>query len=64
MLPDASGCTDWTDPILASALAAVGAAAKSTASGSAEVQSRPNVLLMVVMALLLISRLVVVAVCL
>jgi len=37
-------------------------AAKSTASGSAEVQSRPNVLLMVVMALLLISRLA--AVCL
>jgi hypothetical protein len=52
MLPDASGCTDWANPILAWALAAVGVTAKSTTSGSAESQNRPNVLAIAVIALL------------
>ena len=50
MLPDASGCTDWADPILAWALAAVGATAKSTTSGSVESQNRPNGLVIAVIA--------------
>jgi hypothetical protein len=51
MLPDASGCTEVADPIVW-AFATVEPIAMNTTSGTAEIESRPNVLVFV-MALLL-----------
>lgn len=51
-LPEASGFTELAVPILVWAFATVEAIAKSTISGSAEMESRPNVLMFVLMALL------------
>ena len=52
MLPDASGFTELAVPILVWAFATVAVIAKSNTSGSAEMQSRPNVLVLVLIALL------------
>ena len=52
MLPDASGFTELAVPILVWAFATVELIAKSNTSGSAEMQSRPNVLVLVLIALL------------
>ena len=52
MLLDASGFTDWAVPILVWAFATVEPIAKTTRSGTVEIQSRPNVLVFVLMPLL------------
>ena len=52
MLPDASGFTDWAVPILVWAFATVEPIAKTISSGSVEIQSRPNVLVFVLITLL------------
>jgi hypothetical protein len=51
MLPDASGFTELAVPILVWAFAAVEPIARNTTSGSTEMQSRPNVPVLVLIAL-------------
>jgi hypothetical protein len=52
MLPDASGFTELAVPILVWAFATVEVIAKSNTSCSAEMQGRPNALVLVLIALL------------